>query len=312
MTNSFRKMSNDGVIKRRDGEQIRYADIHIEPGYNAPGRTEEDDEDDERLYQHIIAGGYYPELEVRPRDDGGVWLVDGHRRHKQFGRGMREGKIPANPKDGQFWMKIKQFEGSDIDRVVRIATSNEGKKLTPFQRADVYKRLAAFGLNASQIAEKVHHSRKHVEDMLALANSNHDVQNAVKAGEIASTTAIGVIKEHGEKAGAVIADEVKKAKAQGLKRATPGTMKPWTPPKRYATPMITAAERLVDAINLADRMRLENGCTDDTTMISVPAIALAALLKPHEDIAKARQEAAQRIRDRTLETSQGDMVKEAA
>lgn len=130
------------------------------------------------------------------------------------------------------------------------------------------------------------------------------------AGEVSSTTAISVVKEHGENAGAIIATEVKKAKAQGLTRATQGTMKPWTPPKRYATPMIAAAERLVDAINLSDRMRIENGSTDDHTMISVPASALAALLKPHSDILKARQEAAQRVRERTAEASQGDMVKE--
>ena len=267
---------------------------------------------DEELFQHIMAGGSIPELDVRPRDEGGVWIVDGHRRYIQYGRALAAGAPLRDKKDGQAWIRIRQFEGNDVKRNYHIVKSNKKQDVSDFQLCYVYCRARDFGETVEQIADGVKKSVKHVREILSLADSNHDVQNAIKAGDISRTTAIAVIKEHGEKAGAVIEVEVKKAKAQGRKRATPGTMRAWRPTPRLATPMITAAERLVDAIDLSDRMRIENGCTDDHTMISVPASALAALLKPHEDIAKARQEAAQRVRERTLETSQGDMVKEAA
>lgn len=312
MTNSFRKMTNDRVIKRRDGEQIRVEDIHIDPTFNPPGRNDEQDSHDDELYEHICASGSIPELEVYPREEDGVWIVEGHRRFKQLLRAIAAGRVPADPKDGFYWVKVKQFIGNDIKRAARVITSNKRKGLTPLQEAHQMGVLAGFGLSAADIAKEVHCSEKHVADMLALNNSNHDVQNAVKAGDIAFSTAIDVVKDHGALAGAVIEAEVKKAKAQGKKRATAGTIRGWRPTPRLTTPMITAAERLVDSIHLADRMRIESGCTDDNTMISVPASALAALLKPHEDIVKARQEAAQRIRERTFEAAQGDIVKEAA
>lgn len=90
---SFREMRASGELKRADAEKIRIEDIHFEPGFNLEGRNEEDDEDDEALFQFIMANGLeFPALEVRPREEGGVWVVEGHRRTKQTRRADKAAK----------------------------------------------------------------------------------------------------------------------------------------------------------------------------------------------------------------------------
>lgn len=249
-------------------------------------------------------GAKFPPLDVRI-EEGRIIVVGGQHRTLAAQEAIKRG-APV------LALQCQQFRGDDAEQSAHMITSAGGLAVSPLFRAEKYAKLIHFGWPEQKIADRVGESIDHVRLYLALNDANVDVKRAVAAGEISVTNALHLVKEHQSKAGEVIQQEVKKAKAQGFKKATERTMRAWRPTPRLATPMITAAERLVDAIHLADRMRLESGCTDDTTMISVPASALAALLKPHEDIAKARQEAAQRIRERTLETSQGDIVKEAA
>lgn len=220
MIKSFKQMRIDGELTRADSEKIQYKDLHIEPGFNAPGRTEQDDADDEGLYQYIAGGGRIPELDVRPRPGGGVWIVDGHRRHKQIGRAIDAGVFLPDPKSGRYLIPVKQFTGNDVDRVARIATSNEGKKLTTMQLADVYKRLAGFGLTADEIAAKVNRKRAHVDQILVLAGANHDVQQMVQAGEVAPTTAVRVVKKKGEAAGPALKEAQQAARLQGKSKVT--------------------------------------------------------------------------------------------
>lgn len=229
---SFKQMRVDGELTRADGEKIQFKDLHVEPGFNAPGRTDQDNEDDEGLYQYIVSGGRIPELDVRPREEGGVWIVDGHRRHKQIGRAIDAGVFLPCPRTGKYLIPIKQFSGNDIDRVARIATSNEGKKLSPLQLASVYRRLAAFGLDADAIAAKVNRKAAHVRDTLVLGTANHDVQNMVAAGEVSATIAIKTVRSKGEKAGPALKAEHDKALAMGKTKITAATIspKPASPP----------------------------------------------------------------------------------
>ena len=55
---SFKQMRLDGEIKRADSEQIELHNIHVEPGFNPPDRTAQDDDDDEALFKFIMAGGF--------------------------------------------------------------------------------------------------------------------------------------------------------------------------------------------------------------------------------------------------------------
>lgn len=82
---SFRQKILSKEIKRAHAMQVRYEDLHVEPGFNL--RTPLDlldgeerqraEADDEALFQHIMSGGKIPPLEVRPGPNPvcGLWTA---------------------------------------------------------------------------------------------------------------------------------------------------------------------------------------------------------------------------------------------
>lgn len=220
---SFKQMRIDGELIRADAEKIDYFSIHIEPGFNPGGRTEEDDEDDEELYRFIVKHGVLalPQMDVRPRAEGGVWAVDGHRRHKQIGRAIANGEFKPDPKTGKYPVAIRQFTGNDLDRLYHIRKSNKKKTLKPMQLAELCIRARdGFGQTVEQIAEGFLCSVSAVRDALALGGANHDVQQMVVKGEVSKTTAVRTVKAHGEKAGPVLKEAQHAAQMQGKSKVT--------------------------------------------------------------------------------------------
>ncbi|WP_454004947.1 ParB/RepB/Spo0J family partition protein [Alcaligenes sp. Marseille-Q7550] len=225
---TFKKMIGDKTIKRADAMKIRYQDLHIKPGFNLRIPTDqlpenlrkEAEENDEQLFQHIMAGKPYPPLEVKPRQEGGVWIVEGHRRHMQIGRAIDAG-APIQSEDGEVWVPITQFTGNDADSTLRIMSSQDNRKLLTLEIARGYLRLIGFGWTVARIAQERNKSRTHVEGMLLLATANSDVQTAVLSGLIAPSAAIELIRQHGERAGDVIAQAAQRAQAEGKEKVTP-------------------------------------------------------------------------------------------
>ena len=226
---TFRQMRDDGVIKRADARKIIYGEIYEEEGFNLRDYDEVFEDglsflDKIRLLADFIAdGGMIPALEVRPRPGGGVFIVDGHRRWMAIGLLISEGRLPADPKDGKHWIDIVPFEGNDVDRTVRVITSQQNEKLSPIALSRGYLRLVNFGWTASQIAKRMGRSPSHVEQYLDLATKgNHDVHQQIKAGIVKATVAIKAVREHGDEAGKMIAAE---HAANGGKRVTRVTEK---------------------------------------------------------------------------------------
>ena len=218
--NSFKQMLANKTIKRTDnGQFIRLADIHVKPGFNK--RNTQDPEYLEamgELVSYLEAGGEVPPLEVHARDEGGVWVVEGHRRREAFGLLAAAGK-PVE------WIHIKQFNGNDAERIARIATSASQLQLKPLERAAVYAELRALNWSDDDIAKRMGKHVSHVRSHLALIDANTDVQTMVKNGEVSATVAVQHVKSHGEKAGAVLAEKLDQAKAQGKSKVTKGTDK---------------------------------------------------------------------------------------
>ncbi len=264
---SFRQMTNEGTIKRADAEKIQFKDIHVEPGFNVPGRTDTDDEDDQSLYEHIASGGVYPQLEVRPRDGGGVYVVDGHRRHKQIGRAIDAGRLRPD-KDGLYWVRVRQFEGNDVKRVARLATSQEGKALTPIGLCHVYSTLRGMGLGLDDIAAEVKRKPVHVKRILLLADSNHDVHQMVASGQVSATIAIKEVQRNGEKAGPALKVAHDKAKAMGKKKITAATLS--SKPKIEQNDALDAARwRWISKVaDFHDLVNLQNNCTSQSCSFS--------------------------------------------
>lgn len=283
MAKSFKQMIKDGEVRRADAMKVQLEDLHEEPGFNL--RTEGDalEASISSLAEFVAAGGQIPPLEVRPRAEGGVWLVDGHRRRRALLKLDAEGRLPRTPnKDRpevlEAWVPVIAFEGSDADRVARIITSQENEKLSPLELAEGYKRLRAFGWSVEQIAAKVGKTRQHVEQVLTVGNANTDVQNLVAAGHVSATTAAQVVREHGDGAGKVLGAELVRAQASGKKRVTAGSMKGPSIPKPRLEAVHTASRNLIASLDSID---------EDSRSLTIPT-ALVLQLREALDGAKPR------------------------
>lgn len=225
MTNSIRQMLAVKVAKRADAVKVLYSEIHVEPGFNLRLGGAELEESIEALAQHIIDGGTYPPLELRVRDGGGMYIVDGHRRHAAIGLALERGAPLEDPRDGKVWIPMVLFEGNDADRTARIITSAANKPLTPLEIAEGYKRLRSFGWAPAHIAKKVGKSTEHVQQLLALGDAPAPVREMVTAGDVSASHAAKTARSlGGDKAAEMLAAQVSEAKAQGAARVTPKTI----------------------------------------------------------------------------------------
>ncbi|EKS6736916.1 chromosome partitioning protein ParB [Enterobacter ludwigii] len=238
MANSIRQMTRGGVISRTDnGMFIHLDDIHVKPGFNKRLDDERTRQADDELFQFLMNGGSVPPLEVISRDEGGVWIVEGHRRHRCYERCREAGK-PVNK------IHIVQFVGDDKERLARILTSNNQLSLSELEQAAVVKELAsAFNQTVAEIAALVNKSEPTVRNLLTLAGANHDVKQKVQAGEVTAGAAIERVKEFGEKAGEVLEQDKAVAAAAGKKKVTRSVIAPEISVKK--------ARRLVELITLA-------------------------------------------------------------
>ncbi|MGG5840335.1 chromosome partitioning protein ParB [Huaxiibacter chinensis] len=112
MANSFKQMTRDGTIKRTDtGMFISLDLIHVREGFNKREDDERTRQADYDLFIYLMNGGAVPPLEVIPRDEGGVWVVEGHRRRRCYARCAEAGK----PVDR---IHIMPFNGNDVQRLL--------------------------------------------------------------------------------------------------------------------------------------------------------------------------------------------------
>lgn len=217
---SFKQMIKDGDVKRADAMKARLEDLHEEPGFNLRAEGEDLEQSIASLADYLSEGGSVPPLEVRPREDGGVWVVDGHRRRRAYLKLDSEGRLPRDP-EGNFWVPVIAFSGNDAERVLRVITSQEGRKLTQLELAEGYKRLIAFGWNIEQIAKKMGRSRQHVDQVLVVGNANTDVQEMIATGTVSASTAVKAVRQHGDNAGKVLGEKLKQVQSAGGSKVTP-------------------------------------------------------------------------------------------
>ncbi|TKI06392.1 chromosome partitioning protein ParB [Martelella alba] len=220
MVNSFKSMRLSGVIKRTDtGMFIKLQDIHIRDDIFNRVDDERTQQANEELFAFMQSGGTVPPLEVVPRDDGGVWICEGHRRTATYHRLAKAGK-PVE------WIHIMPFKGNDVEQLARRYTSNNQLKRSDYEDAMGLKDFEPYNLSRAEIAKLIHVSLARVDTLYAVLYANHDVQQLVKGGDVAPTVAAERIKEYGSAAGEVLKNDVEKAKAAGIKKVTKRVISP--------------------------------------------------------------------------------------
>lgn len=306
---SFKQMIADKEIKRADAMKAILEDLHEEPGFNERTEGEDLEASISELAEFIASGGQIPSLEVRPRAEGGLWVVDGHRRRRALKKLDIEGRLPRDPKDGEAWVSIVPFTGNDADRVARIVTSNTNKQLSPLEISRVYKRLIAFGWTVDQVAKAVRKTRQHVDQMLTLSSANSDVLKMVEAGTVAPATAVEMVRKHGEGAGAVLTEELGKAKAQGKAKVTAGTMKGATVPRNLLDDMHGIATNMHKSFKPDDLLAIERYHRGEITEGTVE-ISLEAAMQFHlmlEESARVISEKEAKLREKADKAKQMEL-----
>lgn len=317
---SFRQKILSKEIKRAHAMQARYEDLHVEEGFNlrtpvelldGPER-EKAEADDESLFQHIMSGGRIPPLETRPRAEGGVWIVDGHRRHKQIGRAIAAG-APLPDEEGVVWIDVVAFVGNDADRTARIISSAQGRHLTPLETAFGYAKLAGFKWEPERIARLEQVSPQWVGKMIALAHANSDVHALIRAGVVTASTAVDAVSKHGEGAGAYLQSLLHKAKASGKTKVTPAAIHGRALPRKVVSPLISGVDsfmRGLDANQRATLLDVQEGRVAAQT-ITVNARDLLELFSAHgavETVRAKRAEREQRAAETPAPDQQPDML----
>ncbi|HEI9849566.1 TPA: chromosome partitioning protein ParB [Serratia marcescens] len=214
MANSFKQMIKSGMIKRRDdGMYIQLENIFIQDGFN----SREDDEytraGNEDTYQYMKNGGQVPAIEVVPRDEGGIWVREGHRRTLANRRLQSEGE----PVD---WIHITPCKGNDVDQQARVMSSDRGLKLRFFEEANNVKKMLAFNLTPLEISVKTSRSISHINKLLRFIEASHEVQALAKTEQISLDVIIDRLDSHGSKAAEALKGDVEKAKLIGKTRVT--------------------------------------------------------------------------------------------
>lgn len=278
-------------VKRTDYYRVPPSKLVEEPGFN------ERDYDDpevkaqiEAFAQAYAAGRPVPPLTIRvDASTGEIIVVDGHQRRRGALLAIERGHLIP-------YLDCLPFKGNDADRVVYMLTSAQGLKLKPVRVARGYLRLMRMGLEMSEIALSVAKTVQHVESMLVLAEANTDVQALVNQGAVSATTAIEMVRKHGEKAGAILCEKLKQAQASGQTKIKPSSIKEWAPSRTMATRLHRSMGDAFGRIAQTDEVKkmitdLETSGEESLAgkSVTVDAVALINMIKVYQDLEDARR-----------------------
>ncbi|MGJ0478641.1 ParB/RepB/Spo0J family partition protein [Pantoea agglomerans] len=202
------KSKTETNITTRKTYLLGVDELYVEIGYNI---REIDQTHVEEFRDAYIAGEHVPPLAVQVTEEG-IKIIDGH--HRYYGAKL------AQEAGYNIRLECKDFIGSEADRIAFMVTSSQGRALEPLERAAAYQRLINQGWEPAQIAKKVKRSITDVENHLSLLTSGDELIALVKNKEVAATTAVALVREHGASAGRVAKTELEKVKAAGRKKLT--------------------------------------------------------------------------------------------
>lgn len=207
--------------KSADLWKVPRSHIRTMPGFNPRNPDDPDYIAHIRaLADSMKANGYYDDKPIAgfvslENDIEVINVTDGHSRLAAFDIAVTEGfeatTLPV----------VVSPRGTNLeDLTVALVKRNGGKPLTPFEIAIVCKRLIGYGMDEKEIGKRLGYTTQYVEDLLNLVAAPKPVRDLVTTGKVSATTARKALKEHGNKAGGVLAAAVAQAEASGKRRAT--------------------------------------------------------------------------------------------
>lgn len=236
--------------------------IEVEPGFNRPINRERVESFKISMRNEAII----PPIFVRV-DVGRIIMVDGEHRLIAAKELIAEGmEIPH--------LSAIHFRGDDGDAIChKISTSHENG-IAPLEQGRDYQKLLRLGWDEKKIAGRVGLSVGHIKMCLSLQEANTDVKAHINDGTISGTEAAKLLKQHGSKTGAVIADLKKDAEAAGQKKVTAKIVAKKNGPRKAelvaATAVRDAVLKLLDTPMTPEELR---ACIKDMPLAVVVANA---------------------------------------
>lgn len=177
-----------------------------------------------RIKQSIKANGFYPDEPLAgyvasEMHDGEkvnvLYVTDGHTRLEATLEAIAEGaEIEHVP-------MVVSNKGADIkDLTLGLILKNSGKPLKPLETALVCRRLAKYGMDENEIAEKTGFTLQYVRDLLTLSAAPMQVREMVEAGTVSATLAVEYMRKHANEAGAALQAAFDRAKSAGKGKVT--------------------------------------------------------------------------------------------
>jgi hypothetical protein len=219
-------------------------------------------------------------LRLRIGDDNKLYVVDGHCRRRAYIRAREEG-TPITE------IAFLPFKGNNVDRVLKVLHSAEGKKLAVLEVAMGYKRLSSYSMSEAEIAKRAQKTEVHVKQMLALANANIDVHKLVETGKVSATLAIEMVLKMGEKAGPYLQGLVQSATAGGKDKVTKKSAVGKAIPRKVIDSVFmtvsTLAKRM-DPAQLAKVYEERNKPDGERQNVTIDPVVLAELLDAYAKV----------------------------
>lgn len=282
---SLKSLAAAGKIKKGDKFRVHINDILEEPGFNLRAEGAELQAHIESMCTSYMAGVTLPPLEVRVTVDDKIYVVDGHCRRRAILMAIERGAQIE-------FVDVLPFTGNDVDRVAKMIASSQGLALKPLERALGYKRLANFGWDTEQIAAHIGMTKPHVEQLLVLANANHDVHRFVADGKIAAHTAIEIVREHGDGAGEFISKQLEAAENKGKSKVTNGTITGKRLPKKVVNSVLDSFRVFSGRVS-PTMVEQYNGLRElaadelESKTVEIDALSLVELMKAKEALDSA-------------------------
>lgn len=151
----------------------------------------------ETIKDKIIREGFHRHLPLKcyvgkEGDQDLFYLVGGYTRFEAAKRAKAEG---ANIERLPVVVTPKGVSMKDL--MYGIDTDNDGKNLTPFERAILCKRLVAMDESEDEIAKGMGISKQYVSDLLSLMAAPRALHNMVTSGEVSARLAMDTIRKEG-------------------------------------------------------------------------------------------------------------------
>jgi hypothetical protein len=268
----------DGIQKATTFKIDPYK-VEFEEGFNLREEGPDLDAHLNRLYVAMKAGAYVPPIDVSVID-GRILARDGHCRTRVARRLIDEG-IP-------YQLEARQFRGNEVESVLHMIGSDQGKAFTPLEQGRGFRRLTRYGMTVNQIAERTGLHRTTIDNGLSLADAPIAVQRLITEGKIAVQVALDVLKKHGHhaKATEVLQALVDKASKAGVAKVTKKHVSGLRVPPKVAQSFVSAATTLREYINTTpkERKAMSSGGT-----VMVPAAVLHDLLNALAEVKQGEE-----------------------